>query len=284
MFNQCEVRDIDVNLRRFFIRPDGFGGKEDWKVAAVMVINFGETAAGSIATAVKNRTAEENSHLGPEVSKMIKKDCFMDDVNINSKYGEDIDVKIKQAEAIMAEGGFKFKEWVKSGSPGEKQIGEAVTKALGMYWNTGEDKIMYKVRINFGKKVRNRRTQEDSTKESLEKDFPKVFTKRIALKLAHSVFDPANLIQPFLLKIRLAYRDIIVEEKLEHKTSWDDEKSNKTRDRWLKLAQEMYELENIRFDCSVVPKGYDSEVKPMLLLFRITILMLTKFSVFFKFI
>ena len=267
MFNQCEVRDIDVNLRRFFIRPDGFGGKEDWKVAAVMVINFGETAAGSIATAVKNRTAEENSHLGPEVSKMIVKDCFMDDVNINSKYGEDIDVKIKQAEAIMAEGGFKFKEWVKSGSPGEKQIGEAVTKALGMYWDTGQDKIMYKVRINFGKKVRNRRTQDDSTKESLEKDFPKVFTKRIALKLAHSIFDPANLIQPFLLKIRLAYRDIIVEEKLENKASWDDEKSNKIRVRWLKLAQEMYELENIRFDRSVVPKGYDSKVKPMLLLF-----------------
>ena len=120
--------NIDANLRRFFIRPDGFGGKEDWKVAAVMVINFGETAAGSIATAVKNRTAEENAHLGPEVSKMIVKDCFMDDVNISGKYGENIDVKIKQAEAIMAEGGFKFKEWVVSGSPGEKQIGEAVTK------------------------------------------------------------------------------------------------------------------------------------------------------------
>ena len=78
----------------------------------------------------------------------------------------------------MAEGGSKFKEWVKSGSPGEKQIGEAVTKALGMYWDTGEDRIMYKVRINFGKKVRNRRTEEDSTKESIEKNFPKVFSKR----------------------------------------------------------------------------------------------------------
>ena len=126
-----------------------------------------------------------------------------------------------------------------------------------MYWDTGEDKIMYKVRINFGKKVRNRRTQEESTMESIEKDFPEVFTKRIALKLAHSVFDPANLIQPFMLKLRLAYRDIIIQEKLENKASWDDEKSNKTRARWLNLAKEMYELESIRFDRSVVPKGYD---------------------------
>ena len=39
-----------------------------------MVINFRETVAGSIATAVKNKTAEENAYLGPEVSKMIVKD------------------------------------------------------------------------------------------------------------------------------------------------------------------------------------------------------------------
>ena len=120
-------------MRRFFNHPNGFEGKEDWRVTAVMVIIFGETAAGSITTAVKNRTAEENAHLGPEISKMIVKDCFMDDININAKYDENIEIKIKQAEAIMAEGGFKFKEWVVSGSPGEKQIGKAVTKALGMY-------------------------------------------------------------------------------------------------------------------------------------------------------
>ena len=35
MYNQCEVRDIAIHLRRFFIRPDGFGGKEAWKIAAV---------------------------------------------------------------------------------------------------------------------------------------------------------------------------------------------------------------------------------------------------------
>ena len=28
MFNQCEVRDFDMHVRRFFIRPDGFGGNE----------------------------------------------------------------------------------------------------------------------------------------------------------------------------------------------------------------------------------------------------------------
>ena len=58
-----------------------------------MVINLRETAASSIATAVKNSTAEENAHLGPEVSKMITKDFFMDEVNINAKYDKNIKIK-----------------------------------------------------------------------------------------------------------------------------------------------------------------------------------------------
>ena len=54
---------------------------------------------------------------------------------------------------------------------------------------------------------------------------------------------------------------------MENKASWDDGKSFNTRDRWLKLAHDIYELDNIRFDRSLVPKGYNSKVKPMLLLF-----------------
>ena len=39
------------------------------------------------------------------------------------------------------------------------------------------------------------------------------------------------------------------------------------RDTWVKLAKEMYELEKISFDRSLVPPGYDEEVQPMLLMF-----------------
>ena len=210
MFNQCEMRDIDVYVRRFFIRPDGFGGKKPFKVAAITVVNFGEKSAGNVATAVKDRTAEVNKNISPEVSKMIKNECFMDDCNISAKYGEDLDVKIKQAEAIMAEGGFRFKEWVRSGDPGEKEIGKELSKALGVYWRTQDDKIVYKVRVNFGKKIRNRRDKPYSTADTIEEDFPKKFTKRLALKLTHSIFDPPCLVQQFLLKLRLMYREIIV--------------------------------------------------------------------------
>ena len=198
MFNQLDVREQDMHLRRIYVCPDGFGGKEPWKIAVVAVVNFGEKAAGNLATAVKNRTAKDNEQISPEVSKMIRKDCFMDDVNVKAKYNENLDDNIKKAEEIMALGGFTFKEWVKSGSECQREIAKELARALGVYWRTGGDKILYKVRINFGKKVRNRRDKLDSTVETIADDFPKNFTQRLALKIAHSVFDPPILVQPFL--------------------------------------------------------------------------------------
>ena len=35
MFNRCETRDIDMHLRRFYVRPDGSGGKEPFRIAAI---------------------------------------------------------------------------------------------------------------------------------------------------------------------------------------------------------------------------------------------------------
>ena len=267
MFNQCEVREQDMHVRRFFVRPDGFGGKEPWKIAVVTVVNFGEKSAGTIATAIKDKTARESEHITPDVCKMIIKNFVMDDVNISEKYGNDINVKIKQAEEIMANGGFRFKEWIKSGEEGDMEIGRGISKALGVCWETKKDQIVFKVRLNFGKKVRNRRTKPYSFADTIEKDFPQKFTKRIALSLTHTIFDPTQLIQPFILRLRLSYRNIIIQEKLEGISSWDRELSDKTRDEWLKLAKIMFELEQISFDRSLVPRGYNSEIKPMLLLF-----------------
>ena len=113
MFHCVGVRLEDQHLRRFFIRPDGFGGKEPFQEAVITAVNFGETAAGSVATAVKDRCADENKDISPTVSSMIKEKSFMDDCMLNAKYNENIDDNIKLAEEIMSRGNFHFKEWNK---------------------------------------------------------------------------------------------------------------------------------------------------------------------------
>ena len=139
------------------MRPDFFGGTQDWKIAIPTVVNFGETAAPGIATIVKNRCADDNESISPEVALMIKKDCVMDDINVSAKYSENLDDNITKAEQILAPGKFQFKKWMKSGEPGEKQIqGSDISRSLGLYWKTELDVLTFRIKLNFSKKKHNR--------------------------------------------------------------------------------------------------------------------------------
>ena len=86
----------------------------------------------------------------------------------------------------MANGNFSFKSWTKSGDKGVKKMWNDQTeaiKSLGISWKTEADELVYRIRLNFSKKKRNKYLGEDTTRETLENDFPKKFTKRMALKL-----------------------------------------------------------------------------------------------------
>ena len=269
MFNRIKVQPQDMHLRRFLVRPDGLGGKEEWKVAVATVVNFGETAAPAVATSVKNRAAEDNKHISEEVSRMIKKDCIMDDINISAKYDEDLDKNIQKAEQILAPGNFKFKKWIKSNEgDGEKEIKSSdLSKSLGLHWHTGKDVLVYRIKLNFSKKKRNRYSQPDTISSTLHDDFPELMTKRLALKLNHSVFDPARLLQPWMMKPRLAFRDILFYEKENNISGWDIPLPDKFRDQWLKITEEMFALESLEFPRSIVPRDYNKDVKPALVMF-----------------
>ena len=269
MFNQIAVRDQDMHLRRFYMRPDGFGGTQPWRVAVPTCVNFGETAAPSVATKVKNRTAEDNKEISETVAKMIVNNCIMDDINVDCKYEEDINENIKKAEQILANGKFSFKKWIKSGDKAEKNFDndESVTKSLGISWKTEADLLVYRIKLNFSKKKRNRYSDPDTTLMTLDDDFPLDMNKRIALKLNHSLFDPANLVQPWLLKLRLSFRDILFYERENNYSDWDRALPQHFRDQWLQLTRELFQLESLEFPRSVVPRGYDSSIKPILVLF-----------------
>ena len=267
MFNQIAVRKQDMHLRRFLWRPDGFGGNTPWQVAIPTCVNFGETAAPSIATKVKNRTADDYQHISKPVADMIKHNCVMDDINVTCKHNEDINENIAKAEEILSHGNFKFKEWIKSGDAKEKSLETEVTKSLGLYWKTKEDLLVYRIKLNFSKKKRNRYTSSDTRPETLLEDFPTEMTKRLALKLNHSVFDPANLLQVWLLNLRLAFREILFYEKEQGYSDWDKPLPEKFRVQWMKLTREMFDLERLEFPRSLVPHTYDPQSLPTLVVF-----------------
>ena len=85
-----------------------------------------------------------------KIVDMIKIKCFMDDINVDGKYEENLQVNIKQVEKILANGGFTFKKWVRNGDIGEKQLAESETginKSLGMSWKTKADKLVDRLKL-----------------------------------------------------------------------------------------------------------------------------------------
>ena len=268
MFNRIEVREQDIHLRRFFMRPDGLGGVQPWRVAACTVVNFGETAAPAIAVKVKNKCADDYGQDSPEVTDQIKRHCIMDDINISCKYTENLDDRIKKAEEILANGNFSFKQWIRAGQKqGEMMLGhDPVTHNLGLAWKVEQDLLTYRPKLNFTKKKRNRYSGPDTTAATVDQDFPEHMTKRLALKLQHTVFDPACLIQPWLLKMRIAFRDILFFEKENNCAGWDRPLPTEFRDKWISLTREMFELQNLEFPRSIVPRGYDPTILPTLVL------------------
>ena len=82
----------------------------------------------------------------------------MDDIQVDAKYNDNLDDKIAKAEEILAKGSFRFKKWIKSGHDGEKELGKetVIDKSLGLYWKTKEDKLVFRIKLNFSKKSRNR--------------------------------------------------------------------------------------------------------------------------------
>ena len=70
-----------------------------------------------------------------------------------------------------------------------------------------------------------------------------------------------------MMKPRLAFRDILFYEKENNISGWDIPLPDKFRDQWLKITEEMFALESLEFPQSIVPRNYNKDVKPALVMF-----------------
>ena len=75
-------------------------------------------------------------YISPKAAKIIKEECYMDDVVTGADSQADTVETISEIEKIAAKGGFQFKEFTCTG----KCSKEEKTKVLGLNWQSDEDK------------------------------------------------------------------------------------------------------------------------------------------------
>lgn len=229
-------------------------------------VTFGDRPSGIIATLALRHTAEKYVNEYPAAARMIMRNTYVDDMVQSISSEIEATKLIKEAEHILASGGFVVKHWVTSANDhdfaGVKLLETETEKVLGMSWDIKSDQFYYTVRINFSHKQNKVHSMPNLLRCELESKFPPVLTRRMVLSQIASVFDPLGLVQPFLLSAKLLMREMIMDSRNE---GWDDPIVQEYRMRWLHFFGELYDLENLRVERSIRPEN--AAGNPILILF-----------------
>lgn len=225
MFHRVLVRDEDKDCLRFLWQED-----VDATVPEVYRMNvhiFGAKCSPTCAEYALQRTANDNVALFSEAAvKTALRDFYVDDL-ITSLPSADGAVKLaKELIALCRKGGFRLTKWTSNSRevlaalpPAELASKDfnlelenlPVERVLGMQWDTEADNLVFR---------------------TVMKEAP--LTKRGALTIAASVYDPLGLQAPFTLRAKL-----LIQELWRLKVGWDDPMPEPLLGIWLRWLADL---------------------------------------------
>ena len=217
---------LNVNDRNFlrFLWYDKQGNMIMFRHCRVV---FGVSCSPFILGAVLNMHLE-NALQSLDVDKSGKfsrdnivklmRSFYVDNCVTSVNSVEQLSSFINDAKAVMESGSFDLRGWKHT----RDNSYENQTGVLGILWDKESDTLSLKV--NFSEKL-------DSEK----------VTKRSILSVAHRIFDPLGFAAPAVLCPRL-----LLQETWAQKLSWDQELSGDIKIKFLKWAQSLRDLSEIK--------------------------------------
>lgn len=226
MFHQIRIRKEDTHAQRFLFRSDE---NEPPTIYIMDVATFGASCSPCSAQYIMHRNAQENELEFPEAANAIQNKTYMDDYfdSCNTE-AEAID-RARQVREIHSRAGVNMRNWVSNRESVLKGMGESSDKpvtiverdsvekplrVLGMVWDPSND--VFKYTSNWRK---------DLIPYVLKKQRP---TKRIALSVVMSLFDPLGLLGPVLIHGRILMQDL-----WRNNLDWDSKMGDTEFEKWL---------------------------------------------------
>ena len=261
-FYQCvDADELAQHLRRVVWRGGELEREPD--IYITTTVNFGDRPAGAIAITAVRETARRFEEISPEAAWFIQNRTYVDDALAGSDEEEKLEVISQGMEAIVARGGFKFKETVKSGDPVDDQ--EHLRKVLGVRWDTERDRLLIEVRVNYSGKRKGANIEPDTDLGNVEGTMPEVITKRILWRVSMGQYDPLGLVSVFLIRLKLLMRDVSQEDG--QVAGWDDPVPPGIREDFIGVLKEMKSLREVSFPRSIKPATWRKDAKPTLMVF-----------------
>ncbi|XP_058448836.1 uncharacterized protein LOC131428813 [Malaya genurostris] len=205
MFHQVRIRSEDQHCQRFLWRENP---EQEPSTYIMKVMTFGACCSPSTAQFVKNRNAERFQEQYPAAVDAIIRKHYVDDM-LASEESEEAAIELAMAvRLIHAEGGFEIRNWLSNSQRvtaalrGETAVHKdldlatelATEKVLGMWWDTSNDRLTFKVswtRFDEALLMGTRRP-----------------TKNEVLRVLMTIFDPLGLISNYLMQLKITLQEV----------------------------------------------------------------------------
>lgn len=237
MFHQIQIRREDRHAQRLLWREDP---NKTPDIYLMDVATFGASCSPCSAQYVKNLNAEQHSTEYPVAADAIIRKHYVDDYLDSADNVEEAVKLAREVKHVHSQGGFYLRNWLSNSEEVLSRVGESdsatekclqldrnisTERVLGMFWRPEEDVFTF------------------STTLATEAKHP---TKRQALRVVMSPFDPAGLLCLFLI-----HGKILIQDLWRAKTDWDELIPDKSLEKWLRWTDSFHQLDQIR-----IPRCY----------------------------
>ena len=260
-YQRVDADELAQHLRRVVWRNGQLDKEPD--VFITTTVNFGDKPAGCIAITAVRETAKRFQEISPEAAWFIQNRTYVDDATAGADTMDELEAISRGMEAIVARGGFQFKETVKSGDPVEEA--DQLRKVLGVRWDTAEDRLLIEIKVNYSGKRKGANIKPDEDLEEIEATFPEVITKRILWRVSMGQYDLLGLVSVFLIRLKLLMRNVSQEDG--QVAAWDDPVPPEVQDAFVEIMKEMKQLREVSFPRSIKPATWRKDMMPTLMMF-----------------
>ncbi|XP_062557227.1 uncharacterized protein LOC134222098 [Armigeres subalbatus] len=237
MFHQVRIRDVDQQCQRFLWENDEAG----LVVYVLQVMTFGACCSPSCAQYIKNINAERHAGEYSKAAVVIQKKHYVDDMLVSLESEEEAVRIAKEVQYVHHRGGFEIRNWVCNSQEVLRVLNEqgANEKDLDLSPEFNTEKVLdtsdtftYKVGWN---------RYDRGLLEGYKRP-----TKREALRVLMSIFDPLGLISHYLMFLKA-----LLQEVWRSGVQWDEEISDSAFRKWQQWLKFLPLVEQIQ-----VPRCY----------------------------
>ncbi|XP_075167473.1 uncharacterized protein LOC142239564 [Haematobia irritans] len=238
MFHRVNVRENDMHAQRFlWYEPNDEPHKPS--VFVMKALTFGISCAPCIAHYIRNKNADLFKNKYPRAVAAIQEHHYVDDFIDCAPNEEEALQLAMQVKEIHEAASFKMHNWSSNSKmvlemlngptlshQNPKDLG-STTKILGLYWEPNDDEFRYICRFA--------RLKRNILNEDLKP------TKREALQVLMSIFDPLGFVSCYTIGLKLLLQDI-----WRSKIGWDEELSESLNQKWLKWKSNIHKIVTVR--------------------------------------